>query len=228
MFSSSAPGAPSLLLDDVWLDHDGVDALCGVSVAVPPGALTVVAGPNGSGKSTLLAVLAGLLVPRRGSVSLPRPASTAFVVQRSDVPDRLPLTVHDAVAMGRWARAGLFGRLRAGDRRIVEESIAAVGLTGFEGRPLWALSGGQRQRAFLAQGLAQRADLLLLDEPTTGLDAGTRDVVVGLLALEKARGATVVCVSHDAAVLEVADRTIRLDEGRVLVGDSRAGPHHTF
>ncbi|MFC3300725.1 Uncharacterized ABC transporter ATP-binding protein HI_1470 [Arthrobacter agilis] len=228
MFSSSAPGAPSLLLDDVWLDHDGVDALRGVSVAVQPGALTVVAGPNGSGKSTLLAVLAGLLVPRRGSVSLPHPASTALVVQRSDVPDRLPLTVHDAVTMGRWARAGLFGRLRAGDRRIVEESIAAVGLTGFEGRPLRALSGGQRQRAFLAQGLAQRADLLLLDEPTTGLDAGTRDVVVGLLALEKARGATVVCVSHDDAVLGAADRTIRLDEGRFLVGDSRAGPHHTF
>jgi zinc/manganese transport system ATP-binding protein len=214
----------SLVLDEVWLDHDGVDALCDVSLSVHRGAVTAISGPNGSGKSTLLAVLAGLLVPRRGTATLPRGASTALVVQRSEVPDRLPLTVHDVVSMGRWAEAGLLRRLTASDRRTIDECIGIVGLTGYEGRPLRALSGGQRQRVFLAQGLAQRADVVLLDEPTTGLDADTRAVVAEVLVAERARGATVVCVSHDQVALAVADRTIRLEGGRV-VSDAIQGSH---
>ncbi|TKV29064.1 ATP-binding cassette domain-containing protein [Arthrobacter sp. NamB2] len=207
-----------LVLDDVWFDHDGVEALRGVSLTVDAGAVTAVAGANGSGKSTLLALLAGLLVPRRGTVVLPRERSTALVVQRSEVSDRMPLTVRDAVAMGRWADAGLLRRLRPEDRQIIDECIGLVGLDGHQGRPLGALSGGQRQRAFLAQGLARRADVLLLDEPTTGLDAATRSVVADVLVAERARGATVVCVSHDDVALGVADRLVVLDAGRVVPG----------
>lgn len=210
-----------LVLDDVWLDHDGVDALCGVSLSIRRGAVTAISGPNGSGKSTLLAVLAGLLVPCRGAVTLPRAGSTALVVQRSEVPDRLPLTVHDVVSMGRWGKTGLLRRLTTSDRRIVGECIGIVGLDGYEGRPLRALSGGQRQRVFLAQGLAQGADVVLLDEPTTGLDTDTRAVVAEVLVAEKARGATVVCVSHDDVALGVADRIIRLEDGRVASDDGR-------
>lgn len=219
----SAARHASLVLDGVWLDHDGIDALCGVSLTVHRGAVTAISGPNGSGKSTLLAVLAGLLVPRRGTATLPRGARTALVVQRSEVSDRLPLTVHDVVSMGRWAEAGLLRRLTASDRRTIDECIGIVGLAGYEGRPLRALSGGQRQRVFLAQGLAQRADVVLLDEPTTGLDADTRAVVAEVLVAERARGAAVVCVSHDQVALGVADRTIRLEGGRV-VSDAFQGP----
>lgn len=208
--------AQPLVLEDVWFDHDGFDALRGVSLTVDEGSITAVAGPNGSGKSTLLGVLAGLLVPRTGEALLARDRSTALVVQRSEVPDRLPLTVRDVVTMGRWPEAGLMRRLRPKDRRIVDECIGLVGLDGYQGRPLRALSGGERQRAFLAQGLAQRAPVLLLDEPTTGLDAGTRSVVAGVLVGERARGTTVVCVSHDDAVLVVADRIVRLENGRVV------------
>ncbi len=206
------------VLEDVWVDHDGVDALCGVSLVVEPATVTAVAGPNGSGKSTLLAVLAGLLVARSGRLVLPQGARTALVAQHSEVPDRMPLSVRDVVTMGRWAGRGLMGRLTEEDRRLVDDCIRMVGLGGHATRPLYALSGGQRQRAFLAQGLAQRADVVLLDEPTTGLDTETRAVVAGILVAEKARGATVVCVSHDDVVVGVSDRVVQLDAGRVLQG----------
>lgn len=205
----------SLVLTDVWFDHDGVDALCGISVTIESGAVTAIAGPNGSGKSTLLAVLAGVLEPRRGTVSIPAHARRALVVQRSEVSDRMPLTVGDTVTMGRWPAAGMLRRLRAEDRRIIDECIDIVGLTGYQDRALDALSGGQRQRAFLAQGLAQRADVVLLDEPTTGLDTATRAVVADVLLAEQARGATVICVSHDDTTLAAADHIITLSAGRV-------------
>lgn len=234
MFPARIPSAPSvvrsapaaigaLVLTDVWFDHDGVDALRGISLSIQRGAVTAVAGPNGSGKSTLLAVLAGLLVPRSGRVSLPKQARRALVVQRSEVSDRMPLTVRDVVTMGRWSAAGLIRRLGADDRRIIDDCIDLVGLSGYQNRPLNALSGGQRQRAFLAQGLAQHADVILLDEPTTGLDSATRAVVAEVLLAERARGATVVCVSHDDAALKAADHIIELDGGQVAPAPP-AGP----
>ncbi|MDQ0735390.1 zinc ABC transporter ATP-binding protein AztA [Arthrobacter agilis] len=204
------------MLTDVWFDHDGVEALRGISLSIQPAAVTAIAGPNGSGKSTLLAVLAGLLDPRSGSMSSPAQARRALVVQRSEISDRMLLTVREVVTMGRWSAAGPMRRLRADDRRIIDDCIEVVGLGGHRNRPLSALSGGQRQRALLAQGLAQRADVVLLDEPTTGLDATTRTVVADVLLTERARGATVVCVSHDDVVLAAADQTIRLDAGRVV------------
>ncbi|MUK00850.1 ATP-binding cassette domain-containing protein [Vibrio cholerae] len=221
----AARGSYELSLTDVWFDHDGVDALCGTSLVIRSGAVTVIAGANGSGKSTALAVLAGLLAPRRGKVSVPPRVRRALVVQRSEVSDRMPLTVRDVVTMGRWSSTGLLRRLGAEDRDVVDECIGLVGLDGFRDRPLTALSGGQRQRAFLAQGLAQRADVVLLDEPTTGLDAATRAVFADVLLAERDRGATVVCVSHDDAALAAADHVIRLEAGRVV----SAGPgrvHH--
>ncbi|KNC17219.1 hypothetical protein AC792_14885 [Arthrobacter sp. RIT-PI-e] len=220
---SLPPAGGGIVLDDVWVDHDGVDALRGVSARIHPHCITAVAGPNGSGKSTLLGVLAGILPPRSGGVSLPHRRSTALVVQRSEVPDRIPLTVRDVVAMGRWADVGLWRRLRRTDQVIIDDCIGLVGLDGYRGRPLHALSGGQRQRAFLAQGLARQADLVLLDEPTTGLDSSSRAVVTEVLAAEKSRGATVVCVSHDDVALRAADHLLRLDAGCVVTGPGTAG-----
>lgn len=202
-------------LRNVWLAYEGVDALRDISLRIRPNTITAIAGPNGSGKSSLLSVLAGLQVPRRGTVHLPARLKTALVVQRSAVPDGLPLTVRDVVAMGRWARAGLWRPLRSHDRRIIEQCIALVGLTGYEGRNLRTLSGGQRQRAFLGQGLARQADLILLDEPTTGLDSDAQDRIVTILQSEKERGATVVCVSHEPSALAAADHVIRLEAGQL-------------
>ncbi|WP_457967471.1 metal ABC transporter ATP-binding protein [Arthrobacter sp. D1-29] len=213
--SSKATQAGLLVLEDVWLDHDGVEALCGLSLRIEANTITAVAGPNGSGKSTLLNVLAGLQTPRHGRVELPVKGSTALVVQRSAVPERMPLTVRDVVSMGRWARKGLLRPLLKHDQRIVDECIGRVGLSGYEKRQLHSLSGGQRQRAFLGQGLAQDADILLLDEPTTGLDSESQERITEILFAEKERGATVVCASHDTATLEAADTVITLNRGRL-------------
>ena len=100
---------------------------------------------------------------------------------------------------------------------MVERALAEMGISDLAKHPFAALSGGQRQRALLAQGLARRADLLLLDEPTTGLDAQTAGRIRAVMRTEADRGVAVVCVSHDDAVLGVADRVVRLSEGRVAM-----------
>ena len=188
--------------------HDGRDVLHDVSVTLPRGAVTAVAGPNGAGKSTLIEVLAGVRRPRRGMVE--RHGTLALVVQRPVAPDALPVTVRDVVSMGIWAR-----RRRASPAGAVDEAIERVGLAGLTDRPLATLSGGQRQRALLAQGLVQRADILLLDEPAAGLDEASRDRTRELLAEEAARGAAIGCATHDDASSRAADRVVRLDEGRL-------------
>lgn len=190
--------------------HDGHDVLHDVDVALARGSVTAVAGPNGAGKSTLVELLAGVRRPRRGTVE--RRGTVALVVQRPTVPDTLPVTVRDVVAMGTWSRS----RGGPAPSDAVESAIAEVGLTGLEERPLSALSGGQRQRALLAQGLVQRADVLLLDEPATGLDAASRERTREVLAREAARGAAVACVTHDEAGIAAADHVLRLADGRVV------------
>lgn len=211
----SQPLVRPLVLEDVWLDYDGVDALCGLSLRIESNTITALAGPNGSGKSTLLHVLAGLLTPRRGRIVLPAARSTALVVQRSAVSDRMPLTVRDVVTMGRWARKGLLWPLLKSDQEFIADCISRVGLSGCENRQLHTLSGGQRQRALLGQGLAQYADILLLDEPTTGLDFESQEQITRVLMSEKERGATVICASHDEATLNAADSVIALNHGRL-------------
>jgi zinc/manganese transport system ATP-binding protein len=203
---------PLLELHDIRVDHDGRPALAGVSLAVRPGELLAVAGTNGSGKSTLLGAIAGTLVVRGGSITRRRASSVGFVVQRSSVTDTLPLTVAQAVAMGRWSGHRPLGRL---DRQVVAESIGALGLQGLERRRLGSLSGGQRQRALVAQGLARRADLLLLDEPTVGLDDHALALVASAIDSEVARGAAVVHATHDPASLGRAHRVVRLEGGRI-------------
>ncbi|GAA4084189.1 zinc ABC transporter ATP-binding protein AztA [Nonomuraea soli] len=187
-----------------------------VSARMPGGAVTAVVGPNGSGKSTLLGVLAGVLAPMAGTVELPGGDRPGLVLQRSAVPDSLPITVRETVAMGRWGRRGPWRRLTAADRDVVEECLARLGLTGLAGLPLATLSGGQRQRALIAQGLAQEPGVLLLDEPVTGLDEASRGEVEGLMAEIAAHGVTVVHATHDPDAVSRADHCLLLSEGRLI------------
>jgi zinc/manganese transport system ATP-binding protein len=214
-----APPEFVALLTDVSVSHGGIPALAGVHVAIPAFGMTAIAGPNGSGKSTLLGVLAGVVPVGSGSVSrsgrLAR-GGIALVAQRSAVPDGLPLTVRDAVTMGRWAARGLWRPIGRADREIVDDALAALGLQGLASRSLGALSGGQRQRTLVAQGLAQRASVLLLDEPTAGVDDHARDLIVAALDDEVRRGTTIVQVTHDHNMIDRADRVIRLEAGRVV------------
>ncbi|MGB6183231.1 MAG: zinc ABC transporter ATP-binding protein AztA, partial [Rhodococcus sp. (in: high G+C Gram-positive bacteria)] len=178
------------------------------------GSITVIAGPNGAGKTTLLEVIAGTRPLTAGT----RHATTAiaFVPQRTAVSDRLPLTVRDAVTVGVWGRTGRWRRPSADARAAVDDALRRLDITELSDNPFAALSGGQRQRTLLAQGLSRRADLLLLDEPTTGLDADSSDRIRTVMEAESRRGAAVVCVSHDQSVLDIADRIVRLEEGHVV------------
>lgn len=215
-------------LRDVVVAFDGHRALRGVTLQAQRGEVVAVVGANGSGKSTLLAVSAGLLSPTTGSAHRPPGTRVALVPQATNDGARLPLTVADVVAMGRWRERGAFRPLRRSDRMRIADAIAAVGLADLARRPLGLLSGGQRQRAYLAQALAQDADLLLLDEPMSGLDAPSRAAAASALATVAATGVAVIVVTHDLAELGVVDRVCRLDDGRIApapaVGSAAAAP----
>ncbi|MDQ0744541.1 zinc/manganese transport system ATP-binding protein [Clavibacter sp. B3I6] len=205
---------PAAVLHAVHVAFGDRRALDGVDLRLDPGTLTVIAGPNGAGKSTLLEVVAGTRIPTSGTRTAV--ADAAFVPQRAAVPDHLPVTVRDVVTVGAWGRAGRWRRLDAEARAAVDEAMDGLGIAPLASQPFGALSGGQRQRALLAQGLARGARLLLLDEPTTGLDAASAERIRATLRAQADRGVAVACVSHDPAVLADADRVVRLEDGRVV------------
>jgi iron complex transport system ATP-binding protein len=203
--------------------------LADADFTVPPAAVTAVIGPNGSGKSTLLYLVAGLLDPDPGtrlSVFGDPPGAhrrrVALVLQSTEVSARLPLTVRDAVAMGRYPGRGMFGLAgrsrRRADRRHVDDAMERLDVTDLAGRQVDELSGGQRQRVFVAQGLAQAADILLLDEPVTGLDPVSRHTILEVVTAEAARGAAVVMTTHDLAEAAASDHVLLLSAGRVVEG----------
>ncbi|AOP55163.1 zinc ABC transporter ATP-binding protein AztA [Brevibacterium aurantiacum] len=192
-------------------------AVKGVSLTAVPGQVTALVGANGSGKSTVLMALAGLLRPTSGTIS-GRPASIAFVPQRSTAPDHLPITVRQTVAMGRWASCGPLTRLGGEDRRIINDCLARLRISDLASRRLGSLSGGQRQRALVAQGLAQRPELLLLDEPLAGIDIHAAVDIAEAIDSERNRGATIVMATHERAQAERADHVVRLEQGVLAAG----------
>ncbi|MET9863545.1 zinc ABC transporter ATP-binding protein AztA [Streptomyces smyrnaeus] len=187
-----------------------------LTASIPGSATTAVVGPNGSGKSTLLSVLAGVRPLTSGSLDRSRTSRPCFVVQRSAVSDTLPLTVRETVTMGRWAHRGPWRRLTARDRSVVRDSMDRLGILDLAERQLGELSGGQRQRALVAQGLAQEADLFLLDEPTTGLDMAARESISTVLGAAAAEGVTVVQATHDLNAARESDHCLLLQDGRLV------------
>jgi ABC-type Mn2+/Zn2+ transport system ATPase subunit len=193
-------------------------AVADASFELPAGRVTACIGPNGSGKSTLLSAIAGLLRPLRGTLEVPargRRGGVAYVLQSTTVNQYLPLTVREAVTMGRYATSGPVRRLTGADRRMVDDAMDAVAIGGLAKRQLTELSGGQRQRAFVAQGLAQDADVLLLDEPITGLDLVSREHILHAVEGATAAGKTVVVSTHDLGDAAQADHLLLL-AGRVV------------
>lgn len=224
--STAVPGGPpAVVAVGVTLAHGRHVALAGVDVALPAGRVTALIGPNGSGKSTLLDAVAGLLPLMAGRLEVLGDAPgaqrrrVAYVLQSTEVGPHLPVTVRETVRMGRYAVRGVAGRLGADDRRLVEEAMDRLGVADLAGRQLAELSGGQRQRVLVAQGLAQDGDLLLLDEPVTGLDVVSRQQILGVIAAERDAGRTVVVTTHDLDEAAAADHVVLL-AGRVVA----AGP----
>lgn len=176
------------------------------------GTVTVVAGANGSGKSTLLEAVAGTLPTAEGRVSGTTPGRVAHVAQTVPEPGP-PLTVRATVTMGRWGALPWWRPLGRRDRDLVDEQLHRLELADLADRPLAELSGGQRQRTLVATGLAQRAPVLLVDEPTAGVDARSLRLVLDALAAEAQRGVVVVHAAHDPAALASADRVLTLHDG---------------
>ncbi|MET9150826.1 zinc ABC transporter ATP-binding protein AztA [Streptomyces griseoflavus] len=220
--SPAAPGDPMAGVRAAGLSagYDGRPVLRQLDFDLPASAVTALVGPNGSGKSTLLGVLAGVIRPTAGELRRSSGRPPAFVPQHGAVGDALPLTVRQTVEMGRWSDRGPWRRLTGRDRAVADTVMERLGITGLAARQLGELSGGQRQRVLIAQGLAQESDLLLLDEPTTGLDPGARERMAALLAGLVADGVTVVHATHDLQAARSADFCLVLREGR-LAGQGR-------
>ena len=196
----------------------------GVMLEMHPGELLVLIGTNGSGKSTLLKTLAGLIQPVHGDLHVlgqhagQLPTRVAYLPQHPVSSHTLPLQVRDVVTMGRFAHLGLFKRTRSSDRDIVSSAMQRTGIDAQANKPIRDLSGGQQQRTHLAQVLAREAEILLLDEPTAGLDINGRKLVTELIAAERARGVTVVMATHELADAEQATSVMLLAQRVVSMG----------
>ena len=194
--------------------------------SVGRGQTLALVGANGSGKSTLLKAIAGLLRPMGGELSvlgglpLATPARVAYLGQFHPSGFVLPLCVAEVVRMGRFAARGLFGKFGPADEEAVHEAIEAVGLSDIADTPLNELSGGQRQRVFIAQALARRAELLLLDEPEANLDAASRTNTRRLFAEAVGRGASAIIATHDIDAAAACDHTMLLARRVVAYGPS--------
>jgi len=188
---------------DLWAGYDDAPVLESVSFEIPAGSLVGLAGPNGSGKSTLLKTILGLLKPWRGSIELfGLPINAArqrvgYAPQAELVDWDFPATVRDVVMMGRYGRIGLLRRPGRPDRAAVERALDEVDLADLAERQIGELSGGQQRRMLIARALAQEADLLLLDEPMSGLDAVSQHQLLTLFEDLRNAGKTLLVATHD-------------------------------
>jgi manganese transport system ATP-binding protein len=199
-------------------------ALDGASLQLEPGLVHGLIGMNGSGKSTLFKALMGLLKTQEGQVTLfgesPEAARArgrvAYAPQSEEVDLAFPISVREVVAMGRYHHLGLLRRLRAEDRVAVDEALERVELTDLADRQIGALSGGQRKRAFVARGLAQGAELLLLDEPFAGVDKRSEATITELLRGLAAEGKTILVSTHDLVAVPALCDSVALINRRII------------
>jgi manganese/iron transport system ATP-binding protein len=205
--------APILEARGLTVRYNGRFALEDVSFRLSGGEQVAVVGPNGAGKSTLFKVISGVLDPTTGEVMVAGhyPGShicIAYVPQRSQVDWTFPVTVADVVMMGRAGKIGLLRRPGRKDWAYVRQCLEVVELTDLAERQIGELSGGQQQRMFIARALAQEAELMLMDEPLTGLDVPTQEGIFSILGTLRERGVTVMVATHDLNL--AADRFDRV------------------
>jgi ABC-type Mn2+/Zn2+ transport system ATPase subunit len=190
--------------------YGAVVALAPSSMSIRRGTSTSLVGPNGSGKTTLLNLLAGLVEPTDGVVRRAPGTRVAYVAQHQHHHRWMPLSVDDVLHMGRYGQRGLLGRMRAADRLAIAHAAARLDVSDLRRRPFGDLSGGQRQRVLVAQALATEPDLLLLDEPITGLDLPSQQRILGLIAELTAAGTAVVLSTHHLGEARQTDQVVLL------------------
>lgn len=193
-----------IVLKDVSHMYGSIFSVTNISHHFKAGSLTAIFGPNGGGKSTLLKLIAGLLSPNKGSIFLTSrtPSKLGYLPQVKEIDRNFPLLVEDVVAMGLWPRLGIFKGLSTKDQPLVDNALAKVALTGFNTRQLTELSGGQLQRVFFARLIAQEAEIILLDEPFTGIDLQTTKDLIQLILSWHKEGKTIIAVLHDIHLIK--------------------------
>jgi len=202
---------------DLEVRYGDVVALSGLTMSLPAGASLAVVGSNGSGKSTLLGALAGTIKPSAGTIEVVGKAPS-LVLQATEVDETLPITVRDTVKLARYPSVGLLRRFSDADNDAVNHALKRMDAADLAESRLHELSGGQRQRVLMAQGLAQDSQVLLLDEPMTGLDVASRGLVLDVIGAETADGRTVVMTTHSLSDAEACDLVLLLRTTPIAFG----------
>jgi ABC-type Mn2+/Zn2+ transport system ATPase subunit len=224
--SEMASKSPDKLIKAQGLDigYEKETIVADINFTVNRGQSLALVGVNGSGKSTLLKTLVGLIAPLRGDLvvfgKIPgkAPCQIAYLSQFHASGFILPLRAIDAVRMGRYADHGLLGRMNSEDETLVIQSMNRMGIKHLKDKPLQSLSGGQQQRVYIAQSLAKHADLLFLDEPTAGLDAGGKELFQQVIAEELRQGVSLVVATHDIQEAISCDNVVLLARKVIAYG----------
>jgi ABC-type Mn2+/Zn2+ transport system ATPase subunit len=234
--SSPDPKAPALEIKGLGVSYSSEEklALNDFDISVAAGSAMALVGPNGAGKSTLFKAICGLLPVRKGSIRVfghPLGAChhrVVYLPQRSEIDWYFPISVLDLVVMGRYVYLGWFSGPQKRDMEIARQSLKEMNVLDLADRQISKLSGGQQQRVLIARALAQKADLLLLDEPLNAVDAGTRQTVAEVLHKIKAQGKTVIVATHYYDQEEGRyDRAIYLKDGKKISGTNiKPDPNH--
>jgi zinc transport system ATP-binding protein len=228
----SPDGEAAVRLRDASIGYGDVPIVQHVDLTVRHGEAVAILGSNGSGKTTLARGLLGLAAVLGGEVELlgapvgrlRERGRVGYVPQRHTVSGAVPATVREVVAVGRLARLGLFRRLGPADRAAVGDAVAAVGLADRMEEPVASLSGGQQRRVLVARALAAQPELLVMDEPTAGVDAASQDALADVLTRVAAAGTTVLVVTHETGPLSgVLTRAVVVDHGRIRWDGPLAG-----
>jgi manganese/iron transport system ATP-binding protein len=223
-FPSHDKEAPALFMDNIHLAYNGNVVLQNVNLRIQAGELVAVVGPNGAGKTTLLKIIVGVLKPNRGKVNIfgHMPGGhvcIAYVPQRSQVDWSFPVTVDEVVMMGRIRKIGPFRWPQKKDWGFIRQALRQVGMSEYADRQIGELSGGQQQRVFLAQALAQEAEIILLDEPFTGLDISSQEAIIAMLHELKQTGVTILVSTHDLSLAnEHFDKVVLINRRLVAFG----------
>jgi len=213
--------------DNLDIGYKNKSVVKGITFQLKAGQSLALVGINGSGKSTLLKTIVGLLPAIQGQLMIldrhpgSIPQSIAYLSQFHASGFILPLCAVDVVRMGRFPNRGLLRRMTREDNELVKAAMKTMGIEHLADSPLRLLSGGQQQRVYLAQILARRADLLILDEPTAGLDAAGRDIYLRAISAELARGAAMVTATHDIEEASNCDQVMRWAHRVVGIGAPR-------
>ncbi len=220
--------APSITVEGVTVRYsNGVTAVNDASFALGAGTICALVGINGSGKSTLFKTLMGFLKPAQGRVTIAglevrqalKRGLVAYVPQSEEVDWNFPVLVDDVVMMGRYGHMGLMRMARRADKEAVEEALARVNMVDFRRRQIGELSGGQRKRVFLARALAQGGQVILLDEPFTGVDVKTEDAIVGLMRELRSEGRLMLVSTHNlGSIPDFCDQVVIFNKTVLAAG----------